>query len=101
METAEHRYIYGSSGRRFIEDSDTGLVYAVPEIFEQDSIYVPIDKETFDALYAMWRCGAGLTQLAEAYNMSPPTLGWLLVMQVEDRLCRYDVHYGVTNKKIG
>lgn len=97
METAEPWYVYGPPGRRFIEDSDTGLVYAVPEIFERAPVSVPIDKETFNALYAMWRCGAGHTQLAEAHNMSATTLGWMLVMQVEDKLCRYDVHYGVTN----
>jgi hypothetical protein len=83
------------ASRYLIEDD--GVIYAVPEIFEQDSIAVPITKETFDALYTMWRCGAGHTQLAEAHNMSATTLGWLLVMQANDKLRRYDVHYGVTN----
>jgi hypothetical protein len=88
---------YRSPSRRFIGDSDTGVVYAVPEIFEQDPIYVPIDKETFDALYAMWRCGASFVELAKAHGMSTTTLGWMLVMQADDKLRRYDVHYGITN----
>jgi len=100
MATVEPWCLNGPVGRRFIEDSDTGLVYAVPEIFERASVSVPIDKETFDALYAMWRCGAGHTQLAEAHNMSATTLGWMLVMQAEDKLRRYDVHYGAQNLQL-
>jgi hypothetical protein len=94
MATVEPWCLNGPFGRHFIEDSDTGHVYAVPEIFEQTSVAVPITKETFDALYALWRCGASFTQLAEEHGMSRTALGWLLVMQADDRLCRYDVRYG-------
>ena len=96
METVNPWYV-NTPERRYIGDADTGVVYAIPELEPRTSVYVPVDKETFDALYTMWRCGAGHTQLAEAHGMSSTTLGWLLVMQVEDKLCRYDVHYGVTN----
>lgn len=81
--------------RYLIEDD--GVVYALPDLNPRTSVYVPITKETFDALYTMWRCGAGHTQLAKACDMSTTTLGWMLVMQTNDKLHRYDVHYGVTN----
>lgn len=81
--------------KHFIKDD--GVLYALPEIRARTSIAVSIDKDTFEALYVMWRCGSGHTQLAKEYNMSATTLGWLLVMQANDELRKYDVHYGAQN----
>ena len=81
-------------GRQYIEDSDTGIVFAIQYLQPHTVVIVPIDRETFDAIYAVWVCGASFVALATEHNMSAQSLGWMLVMQANDQLDQYDVRYG-------
>jgi hypothetical protein len=41
---------------------------------------LPITREEFEGLYAIWQVGAHYIELAEAYGIRPSTLGWCFMM---------------------
>ena len=54
-----------------------------------------LTEEQLEAAYVMWKSGAHINDLAEAFGEDRASLAWFFVMH--NKLTNFNVHYGVTN----
>lgn len=55
-----------------------------------------LTEEQLETAYVMWKSGAHINDLADAFEEDRAALAWFFVMH--NKLTNFDVHYGVTNK---
>lgn len=80
-----------------MEIVDDGVRYMVAERPRHVEVGLPLTREEFKELYAVWRCGGSFIALARAHGVNPYELGWAFVMKNSDSLDGYKVHYKASN----